>query len=321
MQIENKLKKLEKFDSSYVKCKSHFEEDGTQYYLVFQPIYRYFRRIIGVASGNHIYFWKSIGLSDERRNCNTASNYTITPELSFSGTKTKVEFNGSCLKQDKVTYKHGKIVNIYIVYEISKNFNISNYPTLENCLFGAVSLTKNADIDQYKYSGYGIGFDRKGEFSFGSRGFRRNCIILGADLSSSSHANNRKNSILVLSKNFVQGINGATIYAETLYSINFTENDKKFCLILHYNGANSYLFVNGTEIHKFKAKDSEIVATPLCLGKVSKDFSVDNMKKSGLSGYVYDFSVDYDAIAVGDILDIHKYLMEKNGIVQNVWIY
>ena len=84
----------------------------------------------------------------------------------------------------------------------------------------------------------------------------------------------------------------------------------------HYNGANSYLFVNGTEIHKFKAKDSEIAATPLCLGNISKDFSVDNMKKkTGLNGYVYDFSVDYDATAVNDILDIRKYLMEKNSIV------
>ena len=84
---------------------------------------------------------------------------------------------------------------------------------------------------------------------------------------------------------------------------------------LHYNGANSYLFVNGTEIHKFKAKDSETAASLLSLGNISKDFSVDNMKKTGLNGYVYDFSVDYDAIAVDDILDIHKYLMEKNGRV------
>ena len=76
----------------------------------------------------------------------------------------------------------------------------------------------------------------------------------------------------------------------------------------------SYLFVNGTKIHKFKAKDSEIVATPLCPGNISKDFSVDNMKKTGLNGYVYDFSVDYDVIAVDNILDIHKYLMTKNGI-------
>ena len=84
---------------------------------------------------------------------------------------------------------------------------------------------------------------------------------------------------------------------------------------MHFNGADSYLFVNSTEIIKFKAKDSEIVATPLFVGNISKDFSVDNMKNTGLNGYVYDFGVDYDAIAVDDILDIHKYLMKKNGII------
>ena len=171
-------------------------------------------------------------------------------------------------------------------------------------------MTKNADIDKYKYSGYGIRFNRHGEFSFGN-GLDKNFIIFGADLSSSSHANNQKNNILVLGKDFVQGINGTTTYAEKSHKINFTEKNKNFCLSLHYNGANSYLFVNGIEIYKFKAKDSEVVASPLCLGNIS----VDNMKKkTGLNGYVHDFSVDYDAIAVDDILDIHKYLMEKNGI-------
>ena len=79
--------------------------------------------------------------------------------------------------------------------------------------------------------------------------------------------------------------------------------------------ANSYWFVNGTEIYKFKAKDSEIVAAPLCLGNISKDWSVDNMKKIGFNGYVYDFSADYDSVAVDDILDIHKYLMKKNNMI------
>ena len=97
-----------------------------------------------------------------------------------------------------------------------------------------------------------------------------------------------------------------------MYSINYTEHNKKFCLILHYNGANSYSFVNDTEIYKLKAKDTEIVATPLCLGNISKLFSIDNMKKTGLNGYAYDFSIDYDAVAVDDILDIHKYLMKTN---------
>ena len=100
-----------------------------------------------------------------------------------------------------------------------------------------------------------------------------------------------------------------------MYLINLTENNKRICLSRNYNGDNSYLFVNGTEIIKFKAKNSEIVPYPLCLGNISKNFSVDNMKKTRLNGYVYDFSVDYDAIAVDDILDIHKYLMKKNGIV------
>ena len=100
-----------------------------------------------------------------------------------------------------------------------------------------------------------------------------------------------------------------------MYSIKFTVTNKKFCLSLRYNGVNSYLFVNGTEIYKFKAKDSEIVASPLCLGNISKDWSVDNMKKTGFTGFVYGFSVDYEDIAVDDIKNIHKYLMEKNNIV------
>ena len=113
-------------------------------------------------------------MSDERINSNTTSNHSITPELSYYDTKTRAKFSGSCLKQDKGTYNHGTIVNIYVVYEISKNYNITSYPTLENCLFRAVSLTTPFDIDQCTYSGYGIGFDRKGEiwqklYNFGGR--------------------------------------------------------------------------------------------------------------------------------------------------------
>ena len=113
-------------------------------------------------------------------------------------------------------------------------------------------------------------------------------------------------SVLVLGKAFIQGINGTTIYAEKIYLNNFSVDNKKFCLSLHYNGDNSYLFFNGKEIHKFKAKDSETVPYPLCLGGLSKDFEVGYMRASGLIGYVYDFSVYYGAIAVDHILDIHK---------------
>ena len=224
-------------------------------------------------------------------------------------------FTGSCLKQsNKLTYTHKTIVNIYVVYELGASSSHNNDPTLKNCLLGAVTLTKNADVDKYGYSGYGFGFDRRSSFSFPGGRFGQNVLIFGADMSSSSHIDNKKKDILVLGKGPTQGLEH-TLTAEKMYSINFTVTRKKFCLSLHYNGANSYLFVNDMEIYKFKAKDSEIVATPLCLGNISKDWPEDNMKKTGFNGYVYDSSTDYDPIATDDINDIHKYLMKKNNIV------
>ena len=133
-------------------------------------------------------------------------------------------------------------------------------------------------------------------------------------MSSSTHIDIKKKDILVLGKGPIQGLE-KKLTAEKMYSMNLTVTKNKFCISLHYNGANSHLFVNDIEIYKFKAKDSEVVATPLCLGNISKDCSVDNMKKTKFIGHVYDFRVDYDAIAVDDINDIHKYLMKKNNIV------
>ena len=133
-------------------------------------------------------------------------------------------------------------------------------------------------------------------------------------MSSSVQANNRANNTLVLGKDFTQGINGTTVYAEKMYSTNFTVTNKKICLSLHYNSDSSYLFVNGKQIVNFKAKDSETVPYPLCLGNVSKDFSPLNTTNTRLYGYIYDFSVNYEAIANDKILDIHKYLMKKNNI-------
>ena len=176
------------------------------------------------------------------------------------------------------------------------NFNL----TLENCLL-------RADIDKYICTGYGIGFDSKGTFLFPDGSFGQNVIIFGADMSSSPHANNKVN-ILVLGKDIIQGINGTTIYAEKKYLINFTKSKTRFCLSLHYNGDSSYLFVNGTEIYKLKAKEYEIKdgQTEICLGNISRDFSVDNRKKTGLYGNVHNFSIDFTSIAVNDILCIHK---------------
>ena len=125
-------------------------------------------------------------------------------------------------------------------------------------MFGPVRLTKNADIDRYGYSGYQIGFDKKTSFSFPNGGLGQNVLIFGADTSSSVHVDDKKKDILVLRKGPTQGLEH-TLNTEKMYSIKFTVTKKKFCLNLHYNGADSYLFANGTEIHKFKAKDSDIV--------------------------------------------------------------
>ena len=117
-------------------------------------------------------------MSDKRINSVKTSNHTITPNVNYYGTETRVEFIGSYLKQDNVTFTHGKVVNIFSIYEISKSINISDYPTIEKCLFGAISLTENVDIDKYKYSGYGIGFDRYGSFSSSGIRLGKNLIIL-----------------------------------------------------------------------------------------------------------------------------------------------
>ena len=169
-------------------------------------------------------------------------------------------------------------------------------------------------LKKYKYSGYEIGFDKRSSFSFTGGGFGQNVLIFGADMSTSIHIDNKGKDILVLGRGPTQGLK-STLTAEKMYSINFTVTKNKFCLSLHYNGGNSYLFINGTEIIKFTAKDSKIVASPLCLGNISKDWSTDNMKKAGLTGYVYDFSADYNAVTIDDIKGIHNYLMKKNDIV------
>ena len=145
--FENELKKLQTFDSIYFRGENHFEDDGTQNCLVFQTTQRYFKTVSN--NNDHILSWKSKGLSDESIKPSSTSNNIFNPSLNYVGTKTRVEFEGSCLRQDDISFNHGKIVNIYIVYEINKNFKTSSYPTLENFLLGAVKLTKHPDIDQY----------------------------------------------------------------------------------------------------------------------------------------------------------------------------
>ena len=209
----------------------------------------------------------------------TTSDNNLNPRVSYYGAKAGLEFRGSCLKQDKSTFNHGKTVNIYIVYELRKTY-LKSHPTLVNCLFAAVSITKNADIDKNKYSGYRIRFDRTGVYLLPDCSFGRNVIIFGLDMNSSVLVDSKVKDILILGQGPTQGLGEHLLTAEKMYSVNFTNHRKKCCLSLYYNGANSCLFVNKTEVVKFK-KDSNIIATPLCLGNISKDLSVDNMKDTG----------------------------------------
>ena len=175
---------------------------------------------------NYISSWESKRLSNGKISSSMTSNYSLAPKLVYRNARMKVEFTGIFLKQGKVTYTHGGIINIYIVYKLIPYINGTGV-TLENCFFGAVEFTKNDDIDKYKYSGYGIGFDSKGTFSYPSDGFGGNVIIFGADMSDAVHANNKTKSILVLGEGFTQGLDNATFCAEKMYSINFSKTDYK----------------------------------------------------------------------------------------------
>ena len=182
-----------------------------------------------VGDINYVLSWQSKGLSNESIKLPTTSNNSLNPRLSYYGTKVRVQFTKSCLKQSSHIFTHTKIVNIYIVYELAASGSHTSDPTIQNCLFGAVTLTKNADIEKYQYSGYGIAFDRRSSFSFPSGGFGQNVLIFGADMSSSTHIDNKKKDIIILGRGPTQGLE-STVTTEKMYSINFTVTKKKFCL-------------------------------------------------------------------------------------------
>ena len=162
------MKKLKTFDSGYFRGKSHFvDNDSAENYLVFQPIYRYFKLIANIK---YISEWKSKGLSDGSIKTASTSGNSLSPLIDYIDNKIRLKFNGDCLKQPKLTYSYRTIVNIYIVYELGASSSVNDDPTLKRSLFGTVKWTKNNDIDKYWYSGYGIGFDRKGSVSFPGSG-------------------------------------------------------------------------------------------------------------------------------------------------------
>ena len=162
---------------------------------------KYFNR---EKNTDYILEWKSKGISDEVFKVTTTDNIW-KPSLAY-GNKIKARFIESCLKQERVTYDHRKTVNIYIVYGIISYYSWSNDHTLGKCLFGTVTLTENADMDKYRYSGYRIGFDKRGSFSFPGTGLGRNIIIFGVDMGSSTKIDNIKKDTLILGKGPPQGL-------------------------------------------------------------------------------------------------------------------
>ena len=171
----------------------------------------------------------------------------------------------------------------------------------------------NSLIQDKSYSGYGIGYDFRSHFSISNFDCSKSVLIFGVDMSSSVHIENKGKNILILGKGATKALSRIfTFTVEAEYSISFT---RKFCLNLHYNGSNSFLFVNATKMYQFKAKDSDIKKYPLCLGNISKDLQLISWIKI-LNGYVHEFSVDCNIIDTSNIIDIHKYLMKKHDIKQ-----
>ena len=219
---------------------------------------------------------------------------------------------------------NNNIIDIYIVYKLDPIASIRDTTfTIQNALFGAMQITKNADTSKYDYKGYDICFDEIEQFthvrkkgSFNHTTLASNVIIFGLDMSFSKHANNKANNTYVMVKDYVQKINDTTIYAEKMYYRNFTDPGKKFVLSLNYNGNDSYLFVNGRQELKFNTKTDQLVKEKLCIGNLSDQWTTSESEKTGLYGKIHDFVVDYEQIAeTTKIIDMHKYLMIKHSII------
>ena len=263
--------------------------------------------------------WKSTGIFNYFSNSNmnpVADSGGDLPVLKNNG-RMHVYLNGNHFQQNKeIIPNNNNVINIYCVYQIELiSSSRDDTFTVQNALFGAMQITKNADTSKYKYKGYGICFDEGGLFSIGNINNGRNVLIFGVHENSVIHSNNKANNIFIMADGFAQGINNTILYAEKMYSQNFTQPSTKFVLSLHYNGDNSYLFVNGKQELKFKAKTESLVKEKLCIGNLIDKWSTSESEKTALYGNIYDFVVDYEAIiGVKAIYDMHRYLMTKHNI-------
>ena len=273
------------------------------------------------ASANSINFrintWKSTGIFSSSSN-NMIAVKNASGKLPRLGLVDDyyVNLSGNHFQQDKTnvfnTYNNGS-TNIYCVYKLdSISSSRDSTFTVQNALFGSMQITKNANTSKYEYKGY----DEVGTFTIGNITNGRNVLIFGVHESSLTHANNKANNIFVMGDGFVQGINDTTLYAEKIYSQNFTQPNKKFVLSLHYDNNDSYLYINGKQELKFKSKPNPIlIEKRLCIGNLSAQWKTSESEKTGLYGNIYDFVVDYKGVkSVKYINDMHRYLMIKHNV-------
>ena len=223
-----------------------------------------------------ILYWNANDIYDNSNKnvLNSVQNTkNVSPNIKNINGQLYAFFSGNYFEQDPITIPNN-VINIYVANKLDPISSTRNTDyTIQNALFGAIKITKNIDSSKNNYKGYGVCFDEEGTFSKGSINNGRNVIIFGVHESSLVHANNKTNNIYVMDDLFVQGLNDKMLYAEKIYSQNFTQSSKKFILSLHYNGNDSYLFVNGAQELKFKAKDDQIINEKLCLGKLSSEWT------------------------------------------------
>ena len=271
--------------------------------------------------------WKSTGIYNHSSNSsmNAVANTKIDLLNFKNDGRMNIYLSGNHFQQIIETFPNiNNAINVYCVYKLDPiaSTRDTSY-TIQNALFGAMQITKNAtDYDKNNCKRYGICFDERSQFGHTitedgrvhtTNG--RNVLIFGADMSFSTHANNRANHIYFMGDGLTKGINDTTLYAEKNYWRNFIDPGKKFVLSLHYNGDNSYLFVNGRQELKFKAKTDQLVKEKLCIGNLSDQWTVSESEKTGLYGNIYDFVVDYEQIlGVKIIYDMHRYLIIKHDI-------
>ena len=268
LALENKLKQKEDIINENERGLSFnrgFFFYMDQSYLVYDSKMGSFQ-----FTGNKISTWKSTSIFNYSRDSNmnvVGDSVGDLPDIKNDG-RMYVYLSGNHFQQNKIIIpNNNNAINIYCVYKLDPIASSRDTTfTIQNALFGASQITKNADTSKYDYKGYGICFDEGGTFSHKitedgrvHATMGRNAIIFGADMSSSIHATNRANNIYVMGEGLVQGIHDTTLYVEKNYWRNFTDPGKKYIISLHYNGDDSYLFVNGRQKLKFKAKTDQLV--------------------------------------------------------------